>query len=127
MKSTKANAELFKVLGGDTRLAIIEHLKDGPKTLGDSAETLSISQPSVSQNLRLLKAAGLVQGQRNGNWVNYSLQLEGLMEIQRELSEVCLCGCDCCPPVDRAALEVYQAQLEAELARVSEQLAISEQ
>ena len=122
MESTKANAERFKVLGGDTRLAIIEHLKEGPSTVGELAEMLSISQPSVSQNLRLLKAAGLVQGQRNGNWVNYSLQLEGLMEIQRELSEVCLCGCDCCPPVDRASLEAYQGQLKSELDRVSQRL-----
>ena len=122
MESIKANAERFKVLGGDTRLAIIEHLKDGPRTVGDLAKMLSISQPSVSQNLRLLKAAGLVQGQRNGNWINYSLQLEGLMEIQRRLSEVCLCGCDCCPPVDRASLEAYQDQLKSELDRVSQRL-----
>ena len=95
MQSTKVNAERFKVLAGDTRLGLIEHLKAGPKTVSDLAEALDISQPSVSQNLRILKAAGLVQGQKNGNWVNYSLQLEGLMELQRELSEVCLCGCEC--------------------------------
>ena len=121
-ESTKTNAERFKVLGGDTRLAIIEHLRDGPKNVGELAETLGISQPSVSQSLRLLKTAGLVQGQKNGNWVNYSHKFEGLMEIQLELSEVCLCGCDSCAPADRASLETYQDQLKSELDRVSQRL-----
>ena len=121
-ESTKANAQWFKVLGGDSRLAIIEHLKDGPKNVGELAETLGISQPSVSQSLRLLKTAGLVQGQKNGNWVNYSHKFEGLMEIQLELSEVCLCGCDSCLPADRASLQAYQAQLQQELNRITQRL-----
>ena len=85
-ESTKTNAERFKVLGGDTRLAIIEHLRDGPKNVGELAETLGISQPSVSQSLRLLKTAGLVQGQKNGNWVNYSHKFEGSKESRTSTS-----------------------------------------
>ncbi|MDK1028443.1 MAG: metalloregulator ArsR/SmtB family transcription factor [Anaerolineae bacterium] len=122
METTKTKAERFKIIAGDTRLAIIEYLKEGSKTVGELAKVLSISQPSVSQNLRLLKAAGIVQSQKNGNWVNYSIQLEGLMELQRELSNICFCGCDCYQPVDQTALETYKGQLEAELTRVNKAL-----
>jgi len=119
MQTTKADAERFKVLTGDTRLAIIEQLKTGTKTVGELAEILNVSQPVVSQNLRILKAANLVEGKKDGNRVSYSLKPDGLIQLHRELAGLCLCGCDCCLPTDIALLEAYQAQLEEELSHVT--------
>lgn len=123
MASTKQSAERFKVLAADARLAIIERLKDGPTSVTELAGALGISQPAVSQHLRVLKAAGLVEDRKDGYWVYYSLSPGRLMDYKRSLDEVCLCGCDCCAPEEITVLEAYKAQLEAELARVEQQLA----
>lgn len=122
MNSTKQSAERFKVLAADARLAIIEQLKEGPKSVTDLAEGLGISQPAVSQHLRVLKAAGLVEDRKDGYWVYYSLSPGRLMDYKRILDEVCLCGCECCASAEVAALEAYKVQLEEELARVEQHL-----
>lgn len=122
MGSAKQNAEKFKVLAADSRLAIVERLKAGPQTVTALAIALGISQPAVSQHLRVLKAAGLVEDQKDGSWVYYSLQPGQLVEYQRDLAEACLCGCECCAPGEVEALEAYKAQLEAELAQVKQRL-----
>lgn len=123
MNSTKQSAERFKVLAADARLAIIEQLKEGPKSVTELAEGLGISQPAVSQHLRVLKAAGLVEDRKDGYWVYYSLRPGRLIDYKRALDEVCLCGCECCAPAEVAALEAYQAQLEEELAQIKQRLA----
>jgi len=123
MQSTKESAERFKVLAARARLAIIEHLKGGPTSVTELAETLGVSQPAVSQHLRVLKAAGLVEDRKDGYWVYYSLSPGRLMTYKRQLDEVCLCGCASCAPSEVVALEAYQAQLEEELAQVKQRLA----
>ncbi len=123
MNTTRQSAERFKVLTADARLAIIEQLKEGPKSVTELAEGLGISQPAVSQHLRVLKAAGLVEDRKEGYWVYYSLRPGRLMDYKRVLDEVCLCGCQYCAPTEIAALEAYKAQLEEELARVTQRLA----
>jgi DNA-binding transcriptional ArsR family regulator len=128
----KEAAELFKILAVDTRIGIIELLKEGPKNVNTLAEALGITQSAVSQHLRILKAAGLVRDERQGYWVNYSLDEDKLDTCRERLNEVCTCGCDpesCTPPrrnkpgkVSRRSLERYRAELKEELKKVEEKL-----
>lgn len=122
MGSTKENAERFKVLAADVRLGIIEQLKNGPQSVTDLAEALGVSQPAISQHLRVLKAAGLVEDRKDGYWVYYSLSPGRLMTYKRQLDEVCMCGCESCAPAEQKALAAYATELEQELLRVQTRL-----
>ncbi len=73
---------LFKALNDATRRRILELLKEGDMNAGDIAEQFDISKPSISHHLDLLKRAGLISGEKKGQFVTYSLNttiLEDLM------------------------------------------------
>ena len=60
-------ADLFKVLGVNTRIRIIELLKQkGPLGANEMSEMLGITPSAVSQHLKILKHAGLVRNERKG-------------------------------------------------------------
>lgn len=72
---------LFKALNDKTRREILEHLKKGDLTAGEIANHFSISKPSISHHLDLLKQAGLVQSVKEGQFIKYSLNTTVLDEI----------------------------------------------
>ena len=90
----KEAAELFKLLSVDTRIEIVELLKGGPMTVNALAEALGVTQSAVSQHLRVLRSAGLVENERQGYWIHYSLNREALERCRQRLNRVCTCGCD---------------------------------
>lgn len=63
----------FNALADPTRRRILELLRQGDLTAGEIADQFSISQPSVSHHLSLLKQAGLVECERRGQYIVYSL------------------------------------------------------
>ncbi|MGN7968846.1 ArsR/SmtB family transcription factor [Microbacterium sp. 22296] len=66
-------AELFKVLGNESRLALVWLLSREPLTVGALADRAGLSQPLVSQHLRTLRQAGLVSSEREGKEIRYAL------------------------------------------------------
>src|SRR5450756_441796 len=66
-------AEVLKTLSNPKRLEIVHLLADGPREVGRLAEELGISQPNVSQHLALMRAAGVVEAERDGREVRYRL------------------------------------------------------
>lgn len=68
-----AAADLFKVLGNESRLALVMLLQGEPRTVSSLVEETGLSQPLVSQHLRTLRDAGLVSGTRDGREVAYHL------------------------------------------------------
>lgn len=76
-----------KGIGNACRYRIVEALFSGPKTVGDLAEKTKQSQPLVSQHLRVLKESGLVQDERLGQEVRYTLNTEGMIQLLKRLSE----------------------------------------
>jgi len=66
-------AELFKVLGSESRLALVWLLSREPLTVGALAEQTGLSQPLVSQHLRTLRQAELVTSEREGKEIRYAL------------------------------------------------------
>lgn len=86
--------ELFRILGVDTRLRIIELLADeGPLGTAAIAGRLRVTPAAVSQHLAVLRGAGLVTRERRGYRVPYSLDAGGLDACCGHLVEVCSCGC----------------------------------
>src|SRR2546423_4573669 len=69
-------------LGDRTRRAIFEQLRNGPRSVGEIADGLPVSRPAVSQHLRVLKDAGLVEERREGTKRIYELSPRGLAELR---------------------------------------------
>ena len=87
-------AELFKVLGVESRIQIIELLKQkGALGVNDLSKALGITPSAVSQHLKVLKHAGLVRSERKGYWIPYEVDAEALEQCQELLTKVCSCGC----------------------------------
>lgn len=76
-----------KGIGSAPRYRIVEALFSGPKTVGDLAKKTKQSQPLVSQHLRVLKETGLVQDERKGQEVLYTLNVEHTVRLLKSLTE----------------------------------------
>jgi ArsR family transcriptional regulator len=84
-------AETFKALGEPNRLKIIKMLASNPERslcVGCLAERLGITQPAVSQHLKVLKNAGLVEPNRNGYRVHYTINMERFSEFMKNSDEL---------------------------------------
>jgi DNA-binding transcriptional ArsR family regulator len=129
----KKQAELFKVLGVDTRIRIIEILKQkGPLGANEMSEMLGITPSAVSQHLKVLRHAGLVRNERKGYWIPYEINSDALEKCGEFLSTVCTCGCkgtgkfreeELKKTEDKVALlEKYERDLREELNNIQAQL-----
>lgn len=90
---TRENAEdmaaTFAALGDPVRLRIVSLLAaapDGTACGCDLESPLGLSQPTVSHHLRVLREAGLVEGDRQGRWVHYRIVPERLEDLRAALS-----------------------------------------
>ena len=70
---TILQADVLKVIASPRRLEILHRLAEGPREVGRLAEEIGASQPNVSQHLAVLKAAGIVDAEREGREVRYRL------------------------------------------------------
>ena len=87
-------SEIFKVLGVETRVKILEHLKvQGPSGVKEMAGLLGVTPAAVSQHLKILRQAGLVRSERKGYWIPYSIDEKAMESCRQILNEVCTCGC----------------------------------
>lgn len=93
MDETK-HVELFKALSVETRIRIIEILKEkGPQGVKELAATLNITPSAVSQHLKVLRYAGLVHCERKGYWLPYEIDETAMEHCRDALTHVCSCGC----------------------------------
>jgi len=124
-------SEMFKILGLETRLKIIELLKSkGPLGAKNISERLSITPAAISQHLKILRQAGLVRRERKGYWIPYSIDVEALENCRNVLSEVCTCGCRATDKFrdmelsdsSLKSLKKYEKQLQNELRTVRERI-----
>jgi DNA-binding transcriptional ArsR family regulator len=133
VKMETKQADLFKVLGVDTRIRIIELLKQkGPLGANEMSEILGITPSAVSQHLKILKHAGLVRNERKGYWIPYEINPGALEKCGDFLSSVCTCGCkeigkfretEIEKSGDKVALlRKYERELEEEIKKVRAQI-----
>jgi DNA-binding transcriptional ArsR family regulator len=126
-------AELFKVLGVESRIRIIDLLKEkGPLGVNKMSELLGITPSAVSQHLRVLKHAGLVRNERKGYWIPYQIDPAALEGCRDLLSKVCTCGCKGTARIREAELNKakdkvallrkYERELQRELKKVKAQI-----
>lgn len=80
--------ELFHALSDETRLAIVQRLRQGEHCVCDLTDLLDAAQSRLSFHLKVLRDAGLVTDRKEGRWVHYSLNREAFQELQELLGEM---------------------------------------
>ena len=91
----------LKALSDPTRRAVFERLRSGGLSVGDIARGLPVSQPAVSQHLKVLKQAGLVSDEAEGTRRVYRIDPEGLGALRAWLDQFWA-----------VALDAFQAEVE---------------
>lgn len=77
------NTHPMNALGDPTRRRIFEHIRQGPCTVTELVEIVSVSQPAVSQHLKVLREAQLVSVVKQGQKRIYQLNPNGLQDLRR--------------------------------------------
>jgi len=75
--------QVLVALADPTRRAIFERLRHQPRTVGELARLTKVSQPGVSQHLRVLRRARLVSHAQAGTRRYYRANREGLVDLRR--------------------------------------------
>jgi DNA-binding transcriptional ArsR family regulator len=79
-------SDIFRALADPTRRSVFEKLAVGGMNASDLRRGIAISQPAMSQHLAVLRSAGLVRERRDGRFVNYEVDPEGIVRIGRWLA-----------------------------------------
>ena len=80
--------EFFKALAHPVRIAILEHLRAGPRSVGEIQILTGAAGSSVSQQLAVLRGRGIVVAERAGTTVRYHAadpQIYVLLDAAREI------------------------------------------
>jgi DNA-binding transcriptional ArsR family regulator len=84
---SELHARVCKALADPNRLLIINELRDGPRSVGDIADALGVSQPNISRHLAILRDRGFVTTQRFGSSVHYALASPKILQALDLLRE----------------------------------------
>jgi ArsR family transcriptional regulator, virulence genes transcriptional regulator len=86
----RMQADLCQTMADPTRLELLHLLSEGPKAVKELVELLGQRQAKVSQHLSLLRQRNLVQAERVGNEMHYSLADTRILEACRITREILL-------------------------------------
>jgi DNA-binding transcriptional ArsR family regulator len=82
-------ALIFKALGHPARIAIVEMLLKRQSCIcNDMVEELPLAQPTISQHLKALKEAGIIQGEIEGTSICYCINEKVWLEMQKDFSKL---------------------------------------
>lgn len=71
-------AQVLDALGDPTRRAVLERLRGGARSVGEIADGMEVSRPAVSQHLKVLKSARLVNDRAEGTRRLYAINTQGI-------------------------------------------------
>ena len=83
----EALAGVLKLLGNANRLSIVCLLAQGERAVAEIEATLGIRQPSLSQQLGVLREGGLIHAARSAKTVTYALETEAVVPVLQLLCE----------------------------------------
>jgi len=82
--------KVFEALSSQVRRKILAYLSATDLTAGEIAERFEISKPSISKHLSVLENAGLIRGEKEGQFIHYSLVQDSLVNtLNGFVQEVC--------------------------------------
>src|ERR1700712_4285819 len=82
--------KIFEALASTPRRKILAYLSEVDLTAGEIASRFAMTKPAISKHLAILENAGLVRGEKRGQFVHYSLVRENLVNtLNGFVQEVC--------------------------------------
>ncbi len=84
---------MFQALSSPVRVDIVRFLGAGPSCVNAIAGELSVAQSVVSQHLRVLRLAGLVEMKKHGKFAHYSIRHDAIDALREFLRSLCHCDC----------------------------------
>ena len=89
-RGAAALAAAYKAIGHPVRIGILEILtrQVGQVCVCDIESRFDLSQPTVSHHLRVLRRAGLLESERRGTWIYYSVREEGFRALHAFLQQL---------------------------------------
>jgi ArsR family transcriptional regulator len=81
-------ANILKALANLIRVCIVEKLKDGPHNVNELSEKIGESSSIISRHLSILKSAGLIDFEKQGTTVVYSMATDRIPHILESVDEV---------------------------------------
>ena len=88
MKLESKVARIFHALSDETRLAVLGRLRNGERCVCDLMDLLGAGQSRLSFHMKVLKEAGLVVDRREGRWIHYALNPDGLQAAGRAIASL---------------------------------------
>jgi ArsR family transcriptional regulator, arsenate/arsenite/antimonite-responsive transcriptional repressor len=86
--SVNRQVRILKALASESRLEIIRLLAEHPQCVNAIAERLRMTQPAVSQQLRILREAGLIKAEKRGVWIHYAVDPETMKACGRDMARI---------------------------------------
>ncbi|MHC1719913.1 MAG: ArsR/SmtB family transcription factor [Clostridiaceae bacterium] len=86
---------IFKAISDETRLKIIDMLSCGEMCACDILEEFSISQSTLSYHMKILSESGLVNADRDGAWMRYTLNIDKTHEVMSFFAQITSAKEDC--------------------------------
>jgi len=87
MHAVDTLSRTFAALAHPTRREILSRLREGPLTMGELALPFASSRPAVSQHVKVLQDAGLVEQRANAQWRTCVLRPASLADAERWVEE----------------------------------------
>ena len=78
--------DAFRALADPTRRAILDLLRTGSRTSGEIAEQFGSSWPTISRHLSVLRDAGLINGEKEGQFMRYELATTVFQDVLKTLA-----------------------------------------
>ncbi|MGD9816364.1 MAG: metalloregulator ArsR/SmtB family transcription factor [Hyphomonadaceae bacterium] len=98
---------VFEALASTPRRKILAYLAEAELTAGEIAARFSMSKPSISKHLAILENAGLIKGDKRGQFIHYALVRENLVNtLNGFVQEVCPVS----RPLKRESKRIKQAR-----------------
>lgn len=88
MTQNQQYAKIFKAFCDENRLLILSLLKNGEQCACKLLEQLNIGQSTLSHHMKILCESGIVQSHKEGKWMHYSLNPEGIENAKKILNQI---------------------------------------
>lgn len=79
--------DIFKAFSSDIRMKIFKFLLEGNMCVSGIVKKLNVSQPTVTQHLKILQQTGLVKSKKIGYWMHYSIDEPNLEKVKNEFNK----------------------------------------
>ncbi|PSM52261.1 transcriptional regulator, ArsR family [Campylobacter blaseri] len=88
MTTKKQKAKIFKALGDEKRIEILELIKDKEECACTLLEKLGLTQSGLSYHMKILCESGIVISRQEGKWTYYQISKNGVLKISMILFDM---------------------------------------